>query len=325
MNLDKITLLEREFDVWTLNTVIVGTGAAGWNAADSLYNLGQKDIAIVTEGVNMGTSRNTGSDKQTYYKMALAGDEKDSMLGMAQTLFDGGARHGDIALVEAALSPRCFYKLVEIGVEFPHSRYGEYVGYKTDHDPRQRATSIGPLTSHVMTEKLERQVRLKNIPVFDQHLVIGLLIKDSCAIGLVTLNMKKMQEPSRGFTLFNCTNIIYATGGPAGMYETSVYPESQTGSMGVALEAGVKGVNLTESQYGLASTKFRWNLSGSYQQVIPRYISTDQDGNNPVEFLDAYFPDAGSMLKAIFIKGYQWPFDPHKITNHGSYIIDLFV
>lgn len=133
--------------VYSLNTVVVGTGAAGFNAADRLYSLGQRDIAIVTEGLNMGTSRNTGSDKQTYYKLTLAGDFSDSVYEMAKTLYDGGSMHGDIALVEAALSSRCFYRLVDIGVPFPHNRYGEYVGYKTDHDPRQRATSAGPLTS----------------------------------------------------------------------------------------------------------------------------------------------------------------------------------
>lgn len=325
MKREKICLQGLEIDVWTLNTAVVGTGAAGWNAADSLFNLGQEDIAIITEGVMMGTSRNTGSDKQTYYKLTLAGEEKDSIVEMAKTLFEGGARHGDIALVEAALSARCFYKLVEIGVDFPHSRYGEYVGYKTDHDPRQRATSIGPLTSRAMTEKLERQVRQKGITVMDNCLVIGILAEGANAIGLVGLDISRLHEPCRGLTLFNCTNIIYATGGPAGIYEASVYPESQTGAMGVAFEAGVKGINLTESQYGIASVKFRWNLSGSYQQVIPRYVSTDQDGNNPTEFLDKYFPCVKSMLTAIFMKGYQWPFDPRKIENFGSSLIDLLV
>lgn len=38
---------------------------------------------------------------------------------MARILFDGGAMDGDIALTEAALSARCFYNLVEAGVELP--------------------------------------------------------------------------------------------------------------------------------------------------------------------------------------------------------------
>lgn len=305
----------------------MGSGAAGFNAADRLFSLGQKDIAIVTEGLNMGTSRNTGSDKQTYYKLTLGGNSSDSVYEMAKTLFDGGSMHGDIALVEAALSGRCFYRLVDIGVPFPHNRYGEYVGYKTDHDPRQRATSAGPLTSYYMTERLQQQVMDKGIKIFDGYQVIGILTNrdKTQAIGLLTLNLNALDNPDHRYVAFNCTNIIYATGGPAGMYSSSVYPISQTGSTGIALEAGARGRNLTESQYGIASIKFRWNLSGTYQQVLPRYISTDKDGNDEREFLWDYFDDAGKLLDAVFLKGYQWPFDPRKIENFGSSLIDILV
>ncbi len=73
---------------------------------------------------------------------------------MAASLFNGGSMHGDIALIEATLSAQSFYHLVDLGVPFPHDRYGGFVGYKTDHDPRQRATSAGPKTSMLMFEAL---------------------------------------------------------------------------------------------------------------------------------------------------------------------------
>lgn len=314
-------------DVYSLNTVVVGSGAAGLNAADRLYSFGQRDIAVVTEGLMKGTSRNTGSDKQTYYKLTVAGQSPDSVYEMAETLFQGGCMHGDIALVESALSARCFFRLVELGVPFPHNTYGEYVGYKTDHDPRQRATSIGPLTSKYMTEKLQAEVERKGIKIFDGYLVIGVLTDraKTKSVGLLALNLNELENPDKRYVLFNCTNIIYATGGPAGMYKSSVYPESQTGSTGVALEAGVRARNVTESQFGIASIKFRWNLSGTYQQVLPRYISTDKDGNDEKEFLLDYFKDPRKMLTAIFLKGYQWPFDPRKVKNYGSSLIDILV
>lgn len=331
MGLERIEVNGLLLDVYSFNTVVVGSGAAGLNAADSLHSLGQKDVAIVTEGINMGTSRNAGSDKQTYYKLTLSGGQQDSVMDMAVNLFSGGCMHGDIALVEAALSARCFYKLVNIGVPFPHDRYGQYVGYKTDHDPRHRAVSAGPLTSRFITEKLEEQVKQKNIKIFDGYQVIGILTHryksngTLSSVGLIALNLKELQSPNMGLTLFSCTNIIYATGGPAAMYLASVYPESQTGASGIAFEAGAKGINLTESQYGIASVKFRWNLSGTYQQVIPRYVSTDMEGKNESEFLEDYFNDPGKMLNAIFLKGYQWPFDPRKIKDFGSSLIDILV
>ena len=75
--------------MYSLNTVVVGTGAAGYNAADRLFGYGQTDVAIVTEHVLAGTSRNTGSDKQTYYKLTLSGGDADSVREMAETLFAG--------------------------------------------------------------------------------------------------------------------------------------------------------------------------------------------------------------------------------------------
>jgi len=329
MKKDTIQVNGVSVDVYSLNTVIVGTGCAGFNAADSLYDLGQHDIALVTEGVNMGTSRNTGSDKQTYYKLTLSGEAPDSVAEMAKTYFSGGCMHGDLALIEAALSARCFSKLTGIGVPFPHNKYGEYIGYKTDHDPRQRATSAGPLTSKFMTEKLEKQITDKGIKIFDGYQVIAIFTQETNGekktVGLLAIDLARTGESNFGFTLFNCTNIIWATGGPAGMYADSVYPESQTGASGMAYEAGAIGVNLTESQYGLASIKFRWNVSGTYQQVIPRYISTDKTGGDPQEFLDEHFALPGQMMDALFLKGYQWPFDPRKVANMGSSLIDILV
>ena len=32
------------------DTIIIGTGCAGYNAADRLFSMGVRDIAIVTEG-----------------------------------------------------------------------------------------------------------------------------------------------------------------------------------------------------------------------------------------------------------------------------------
>ena len=307
------------------NTIIVGSGAAGLNAADRLWSYGQRDIAIITEGLSKGTSRNTGSDKQTYYKLNLSGGEPDSVLAMAETLYGGGAMDGDIALCEAAMSAQCFYRLADFGVPFPQNEYGEYVGYKTDHDPASRASSAGPLTSKFMTEKLLEQVRSKNIPVYDGYMAIKILVRGGACHGVLCLNLKRLEDQNRRFAVFYAANVIYATGGPAGLYAKSVYPESQTGASGIAFEAGVIGKNLTEWQYGIASVKFRWNLSGTYQQALPAYISTDQNGENPAEFLSAHFETGEQLLKAVFLKGYQWPFDARKLGNFGSSTIDLLV
>ena len=306
--------------IYEYDALVIGTGCAGYNAADWLYDLGVTKVAVLTEGKLMGTSRNTGSDKQTYYKLSLAGDEGDSILGMAETLFSGGAMDGDVALAEAAGSARSFMKLANLGVRFPTNEYGEYVGYKTDHDPYCRATSIGPYTSKKMTEVLEASVERKGIDILDSLQAIKILTDGGKVTGVLALNTKNTTEVE--YAAVKAPNVIIATGGPAAIYKDNVYPISHTGNSSLALEAGAAFGNLSEWQYGLASTDFRWNVSGTYQQVLPRYISIDKDGVER-EFLLDYFETPLEALKNVFLKGYEWPFDVRKI--HGSSYVDLII
>ena len=301
-----------------VDALVVGTGAAGYNAACRLRQEGVQNVAIVTEGVQDGTSRNTGSDKQTYYKLGLGGDSMDSVRQMAQDLFAGGAVDGDNALCEAALSTRCFLNLAELGVPFPVNRYGEYVGYKTDHDPYARATSAGPLTSKFMTEALQKRAEQLQVPVYDGMYAVEILKDTDGVCGLLCI-----KRDTEEFVAFQAGNIILATGGPAGIYADNVYPKCHTGSSALAFLAGAEFQNMTEWQYGLASTEPRWNVSGTYMQVLPKFVSVDEQGVER-EFLSEYFADPMEALSKVFLKGYQWPFDSSKVMD-GSSVIDLLV
>lgn len=306
----------------TITHIIIGSGAAGFQAALRLYQNGERDLAIITENIKSGTSRNTGSDKQTYYKLTLSGNDADSVRNMAEDLFAGQCVDGDQALCEAALSARCFFALTELGVPFPCTEHGEFMGYKTDHDRGRRATSAGPYTSKLMTEAIERSVKEKQILILDQMQAIQILTYMNQVKGILCLDKNIHSEPA--YKIIWCKNVILATGGPAGMYHDSVYPVSQTGSTGMAFEAGASGKNLTEWQFGMASLNPRWNVSGTYMQVLPSFISTGQDGNDEKEFLLDYFNELPDLLSMVFLKGYQWPFDVNKIFG-GSSVIDLLV
>lgn len=317
---ETLSLNGREIPVRRCRVLVIGTGAAGYAAACRLYDGGVTDVLIASERRLSGTSRNTGSDKQTYYKLTLCGDEPDSVAAMAQTLFDGGCVDGDHALAEAACSVRCFVHLAELGLPFPTNRYGEYIGYKTDHDPKARATSIGPLTSMAMTQALETQAQQRGIPLLDNSRLVRLLTQDGRCFGALFCATAAAQEP---FSVVLADFVVCATGGPAGIYASSAYPASQSGASGVIFAAGAAGKNLTEWQYGLASVKPRWNVSGTYMQALPRLISTDAAGNDAREFLSDYLPPA-AVPDAVFLKGYQWPFDTAKL-NGGSSLVDLAV
>lgn len=306
-----------------IHTLVIGSGAAGLNAAVQLHNRGLRDLLILTEGLDRSTSINTGSDKQTYYKLSLCGDEPDSIFQMACDISAAGSMHGDLALVEAGLSARAFLHLVNLGIQFPQNKYGQFIGYKTDHDPRRRATSIGPYTSREMCRALIERITELAIPVQEDRQVVEMIKVEQGGVeraaGVITV------DSQGAFEIYGAENIIFAVGGPAGLYENSVYPASHFGGIGLALMIGAKAQSLPESQFGIASTKVRWVVSGSFMQSIPRFISTAPDGvTDEREFLNEYFDSPGRLHSLTFFKGYQWPFDARKAIN-GSSILDILV
>lgn len=296
--------------VETCNTLIVGAGAAGLNAADELKKAGV-DVLLAADDLGGGASQNSGSDKQTYYKLSLSGETPDSVAQMARTFYAGGSMHGDHAYAMAALSARCFLKLAILGVPFPHNRWGEYVGYQTDHDATQRATSAGPLTSRLMAQALMASCRARGVRLMDNMSLLSLL-KD--AEGMVC---GALFHDGTDFVAVNARSTILATGGAALAYERRVYPDRQRGASGAALRAGAAGSNLCFWQYGLASTSVKWNVSGSYQQVLPAYTDGEREALSP------FFGSERELLDMTFLKGYQWPFDGRKMQ--GSSRVDQAV
>jgi len=315
-----------------LETAIIGSGAAGLRAAIALKALGRDSLMLFTDGLDRGTSLNAGSDKQTYYKLSLAGASPDSVREMAQDLFNGGCVDGDQALPEAALSASCFAFLCHCGVPFPQNEFGEYIGYITDNDSHGRASSAGPYTSRQMTQALRREALRADVMLSEGWQLVKIFPGDrsrGLAHGLLFLNLEAAEgfdidpaSPSL-YRLVFADNVILATGGPADIYKDSVFPESQTGATGLALEAGVRGKNLTEWQFGLASVSPRWNVSGTYMQCLPRFISTNSDGTDPREFLPEHLKNPSKLLNLVFLKGYQWPFDAERAAD-GSSLIDLY-
>ena len=184
--------------------------------------------------------------------------------------------HGDIALIESVLSPRCFFRLVEIGVPFPHDRMGGYVGYKTDHDPRQRATSAGPWTSREMVRSLLREIHRRGLKIFDGHEVIALIADENRVYGAAALDKNRLAEPSFGLTLFLAENVVFGVGGPGGLYQKSVYPDDHAGAIGLALEIGaktvVKGLRaVTDFDYEIQMSQMNRHLSGD---VVSLFVAT---------------------------------------------------
>lgn len=299
------------------DAIVIGSGCAGYSTADWLYNYGFKNIVVLSEGRLCGTSRNTGSDKQTYYKLCLDGQNVDSAELMANAMVRGGSANGELAYIEAINSYKCFCRLMSLGVDFPQDEFGGIVGYQTDHDETPRATSIGPYTSKRMTECLEHKVlKVNKTKLLDNLVVVEIVIDNGECQGVIGFDRKAKKH-----IFIESNYVIACTGAPSSIYKNSVYPHSQTGMTGALIQAGCKLCNFTEWQYGLASTKFRWNVSGSYMQVLPRFVSKDSKGK-VTEFLRNYLSD-DEIIELTFLKGYEWPFDVNKRKKSSK--IDILV
>jgi len=138
----------------------------------------------------------------------------------------------------------------------------------------------------------------------------------------------KRRSPDNPFGLafFLCDSLIIAAGGPGELYRDSVYPRHCFGALGLALEAGIEAVNLTESQFGIGTPRdnFPWNLSGTYVQAMPYIFSRDAKGGEH-NFLADYYRTTRELSSNIFRKGYQWPFHATRMLDFGSSLLDLAV
>lgn len=317
----------RQIPIYRCESLVLGSGAAGMRAAVELKRR-KIDVLVASTGLFAGTSACSGSDKQTLYT-ASTDYKGDDFLKHAQSLSSGGAMNFSTAYVEAVGSIDALGGLQYMGLPLPHDDHGAILRYQTDHDEAGRATSCGPRTSKLMVKVL-----------FEEAITLGTRIISSCSglriikqnlggtdrvVGVLATHRSEKRNPY-GFIFIRCEHLVIATGGPGELYRDSVYPHHCHGGLGIALEAGIELCNLTESQFGIGTprSKFPWNLSGTYVQVMPRVYSVDGDGSEH-NFLARYYRSTREMVSNTFRKGYQWPFHSTRMLDYGSSLFDLAV
>lgn len=318
-----------DIPVYRAGCVIVGSGAAGLRAAVEMKRRGD-DVAIMSQSAWGGTSACSGSDKQTLHTANTA-DQGDNFKAMARAIRHGGAMDEDTAYVEAVGSARMMASLQYLGLPLPQDGLGGTLRYQTDHDEVGRATSCGPRTSRLMVKVLAEEAIRLSIPFFNHTTAVQILTDGEGelrqVVGVLAIRASDRTDKNPfGIALFGCEVLVLAAGGPGELYRDSVYPNGCFGSLGLALEAGIDLVNLTESQFGIGTRRegFPWNLSGTYVQAIPHIYSVDAEGNEH-HFLEQYYRTTQEMASNVFRKGYQWPFHSTRMLDFGSSLVDLAI
>jgi succinate dehydrogenase / fumarate reductase, flavoprotein subunit len=325
---DVMEALGLKLPVRRCRTLVLGSGAAGLRAAVELKRR-NVDVAIATQSAYGGTSACSGSDKQTLHT-ANSADRGDDFRAMADAIGAGGAMDEDIAYVEAVGSARALASLQYLGLPLPQDRLGGVLRYQTDHDEVGRATSCGPRTSRLMVQVLANEAITLGIPIFNHTTAVRILVQPDGprrVRGVLVISPRDRTEANPlGLAAWFCDVLVIAAGGPGELYRDSVYPRNCFGALGLALEAGIETVNLTESQFGIGTSRdgFPWNLSGTYAQCMPYVYSVDSSGRER-NFLADYYRTTQELASNIFRKGYQWPFHATRMLDFGSSLFDLAV
>ncbi len=171
-----------------------------------------------------------------------------------------------------------------LGLPVPLDRLGAALRYQTDHDEAGRATSCGPRTSRLMVKVLAEESARLGVPVLNRCVGAKILAageEPKRVMGLLAFHTAdRTAKNPLGLAIIRCADLVIAAGGPGELYRDSVYPKHCFGALGLALEAGVEAINLTESQFGIGTPRdgSPWNLSGTYAQCLPYIHSVDTDG-----------------------------------------------
>ena len=315
-----------EIPVFEADAAVVGSGAAGLRAAVEARRRGVR-VVILSQSAWGGTSACSGSDKQTLHTANTA-DKGDNYKEMAHSIRAGGAMDEDTAYIEAVGSGRAMASLQYLGLPLPQDPLGGTLRYQTDHDEVGRATSCGPRTSRLMVQVLAEEALRLEIPFHNLTTAVEILRDDAGRVtGVLAMRNREQSDANPyGLVFFRTPTLVLAAGGPGELYRDSVFPNGCFGSLGLALEAGVELVNLTESQFGIGTRRegFPWNLSGTYVQAMPHIYSVDAGGEE-YHFLADYYRTTQEMASNIFRKGYQWPFHASRMLDFGSSLVDLAI
>ncbi len=306
------------------DVLVIGGGSAALRAAIAAK---EEDpclrVALATKGRLglSGVTANAHSDRMAFHAVL----DHTAPRGVraweyhADDIYRIGGMVSDRKLAEvlARGGKEAFDYLDGLGVPFV-KKNGLADQFVTDGSEFARACYTGPKTALHIEEALLRKFRTLAIDVFEFTAIHKLLVSHGAIAGALVLNTR---EKAKAVAAFAVPAVILATGGAGLIYRHHVFPAGMTGDgYAMAYEAGASLVNMEFIQIGIASTKTRFNCSGSMMRAVPRLVNDAGE-----EILIRYFTGgkrgAATCFNTLFRKGATWPVS----YEHETHIIDIAV
>ena len=305
------------------DVLIIGGGCAALRAAIAAKeaNPGLR-VALATKGRlgKSGVTANACSDRMAFHA-ALDHTEpggEDAWKYHADDIYRIGGMVSDRKLAEvlAKGGKEAFGYLDALGVPFV-KKNGLADQFVTDGSEFARACYTGPKTALHIEEALVRKFLTLAIDVFEFTAIHKLLVREGTIAGALAVSTRE-KAADNALLAFAVPAIVLATGGAGLVYGHNVFPAGMTGDgFAMAYEAGAELVNMEFIQIGIASTKTKFNCSGSMMRAIPRLVNDAND-----EILDRYFAGGtppAERFNTLFRKGASWPVSYEQKTH----IIDI--
>jgi len=305
--------------------LVVGGGGGGLRAALAAYEKNnQAKVILATKGTlgKSGVTALACSDRMAFHA-ALEHTEpmgEDSWKLHADDIYRIGGEVSDYNLAEilAENGKEAFHYLEQLGVPFVQ-KDGLADQFVTDGSDYPRACYTGPKTAVHIEEALVKKIKQIPIEVLEFSMIAQLIFRQDQVVGAIAIDTRE-KDLERAVYAIATPTVILATGGAGLAYAYNVFPGGMTGDgYALAYQAGAELVNMEFIQIGIASTKTKFNCSGSMMRAVPRFVNDQGE-----EFLVKYF-SPGTSLNEIydleFKKGATWP----TAFEHKTHIIDIAV
>ena len=303
--------------------LVVGSGGAALRAAIAAKEA-EPDLSVLvaTKGKpgKSGVTANSCSDRMAFHATLPTTEPggEDAWTYHADDIYRIGGKVSDKNLADtlAKNAADAYAFLDRVGVPFV-KKNGCPDQFVTDGSEYARACYTGPRTAVHIENALAKHFKTLDIGVLEYAMVVRLVHSGEHLAGVVALDTRE-KDPGKATFLIRTPSVIIATGGGGMIYEHNVFPGGMTGDgFAMAYEAGAELVNMEFVQIGIASTKTKFNCSGSMMRALPRLVNSDGE-----EFLAKYFPagtSAADIANTVFKKGASWPVS----YEHKTHVIDI--